>query len=159
MKTDTLWSLQEDVLLAVMQTARRLESLGLEAFHAQKLHPAQFNILNLLAKADGEMEQAKLLEQVVANAASITVVLARLAKRGLIESRGRPEDRRCKQLHLTAAGRKVWVSARRHYEQTVEEIFKGLTKVELLQTSELLEKLSQRANEGRHAARQRRPEA
>lgn len=76
--------------------AERLEPLGLKASHV--------GILRAVAEADGLSQQA-LGEKLGMFPSRLVAVLDEMERRGLVERRDRPTDRRSYALHLTEAGR------------------------------------------------------
>jgi DNA-binding MarR family transcriptional regulator len=81
---------------AAMRFAERLAPLELTPPHA--------GILNVIDKADGLSQQA-LGEKLGMFPSRLVSVLDELERRGLVERRDSPADRRSYALHLTAAGR------------------------------------------------------
>jgi len=77
---------------------------------------------------------------------SITTAVDRLERRGLVERRNDPGDRRTRVVHLTDAGRRMIACAFADHEKAMEEAAAGLTAAEREQLIELLKKL------GLHAA-------
>jgi DNA-binding MarR family transcriptional regulator len=110
------------------------------------LRPVEFTILVLVAFNPGAT--AKHLAQALALAApNITILLDRLAERGLLERVRSQADRRAQHIHLTAAGASL---ARRAHAVSMtmeEEVLRHLSEAERAMLLELLQKV----------ARQRRP--
>lgn len=77
--------------------------------------------------------------------ASITAAVDRLERKGLVERRNDPTDRRARVVHLTAAGTKLIEGAFADHESAIEHATSGLTAAERAQASELLKKLGLRA--------------
>src|ERR1700760_1411300 len=83
---------------AAARFAERLEPLGLKPPHA--------GILRVIRQADGLSQQA-LGEKLGMFPSRLVGVLDELERRGLVERRDNPSDRRSYALHLTDAGRDV----------------------------------------------------
>lgn len=69
--------------------------------------PMQFSALNALVHHDG-IDQARLAEHVAVDRATLGGIVDRLEKKGLIERRVAPNDRRARILSLTVAGRALF---------------------------------------------------
>ncbi len=72
---------------------------------------------------------------------SITAAVDRLEKKGLVERRNDPEDRRARVVHLTEAGRKLISCAFADHEAAMERATAALTPEERWQAADLLKKL------------------
>ena len=95
-------------------------------FQPHGLTGAQFNILNLLAVRDGRMDQAVLVDLLLVGKSSISIVLNRMVRDGLIEREEHARDRRQVVLILTRKGRALWKKISPRYEASVERIFGAL---------------------------------
>lgn len=78
---------------------------------------------------------------------SITVAVDRLEKKGLVERRADPGDRRARVVHLTEAGDRLIRCAFADHEAAMERATSGLTPEERTQTAELLKKLGLHARD------------
>ena len=72
---------------------------------------------------------------------SITAAVDRLEKKGLVERRSDPGDRRARVVHLTEAGRKIIGCAFAGHEAAMERAARGLSAEERERAAELLKKL------------------
>lgn len=72
---------------------------------------------------------------------SITTAVDRLERRGLVERRNHPEDRRARVVHLTATGRKIIECAFANHEAALARATSGLSADEREQAAALLKKL------------------
>jgi len=72
---------------------------------------------------------------------SITAALDRLERKGLVERRNHPEDRRARVVHLTAAGRKIIACAFADHEAAMARATRGLSAAERKRAAALLKKL------------------
>jgi DNA-binding MarR family transcriptional regulator len=98
--------LQEATLLAFAWTWERLEQVGRDFFPRFGITEAQFNVLMILADyPDRRFRQHELASILVVNRASAGNVLERMERKGLIERREDPEDRRAVRVALSRAGR------------------------------------------------------
>jgi len=76
---------------------------------------------------------------------SITTAIDRLERKGMVERRNHPNDRRARVVHLTPAGRKLITCAFADHERAIEQAAAGLTAAERAQAAALLKKLGLRA--------------
>jgi MarR family 2-MHQ and catechol resistance regulon transcriptional repressor len=76
---------------------------------------------------------------------SITTAIDRLERKGMVERRFDPEDRRTRVVHLTPAGRKLISCAFADHEAAMERAASGLTAAERGEAVALLKKLGMRA--------------
>jgi MarR family 2-MHQ and catechol resistance regulon transcriptional repressor len=72
---------------------------------------------------------------------SITAAVDRLERKGLVERRHDPADRRARIVHLTAPGRKLIACAFAAHESAMERAASGLTPAERKRAAGLLRKL------------------
>ena len=79
--------------------------------------------------------------------ASLYPILYRLERKGLVERRTDPSDRRTRVVHLTAAGRKLIACAFADHERAMEIAASGLNRSERAETIALLKKMGLRAQE------------
>jgi DNA-binding MarR family transcriptional regulator len=115
-----------DLLVALLLVRNALEKRSDAFFQPFGLTDAQFNILNLLAISKGPMDQLALTERLLVGKSSISIVLNRMVKAGLIQRREHPSDRRQVVLALTRRGRELWRKISPLYEKGVEEVFGSL---------------------------------
>lgn len=117
-----------DVLVALLLLQNAMERRSENFFQDFGLTGAQFNILNLLAAADGSLDQLALTERLLVGKSSISIVLNRMVKAGLITRREHAGDRRQVVLVLTPKGRALWRRITTRYETEVQDIFGSLPK-------------------------------
>ncbi len=115
-----------DLLVALLIVQNLMERRSDSFFQAFGLTGAQFNILNLLGVNDGRMEQAALVDLLLVGKSSISIVLNRMVRDGLVKRGEHPKDRRQVVLLLTARGRTLWRKISPSYEKGVKEIFGAL---------------------------------
>ncbi len=72
---------------------------------------------------------------------SITAAIDRLERKGLVERRDDPGDRRSRIVHLTASGRNVIECAVADHEAAMDRAASGLTPAERKRAADLLRKL------------------
>jgi DNA-binding MarR family transcriptional regulator len=117
-----------DVLIGFLIMQRAIERRSDLFFAEHGLTDAQFNILNLLASSGGSMGQFALTERLLVGKSSISIVLSRMTKAGLIERQKHAMDQRQVVLSLSSKGRKLWRKVAPIYQQSVAEVFGELPK-------------------------------
>ncbi len=78
---------------------------------------------------------------------SITAAVDRLERKGLVERRNDPADRRTRVVHLTEPGRKLIACAFADHQAAMERAASALTPAERAEAIGLLKKLGLRAQE------------
>jgi len=121
-------STPHDLLVAFLLVQNALDRRSESFFQSFGLTGAQFNILNLLAVSKGPLDQLTLTERLLVGKSSISIVLNRMVKAGLIERREHPRDRRRVVLTLTRQGLSLWRKISPLYKKGVQEIFGSLPK-------------------------------
>ena len=112
-----------DLLVAFLLVQSHMERRSEAFFQPFGLTAAQFNILNLLGYHDGKMDQSALVERLLVGKSSISIVLNRMVRDGLVQRGEHPKDRRQVVLSLTTKGRTLWRKISPVYEANVEKIF------------------------------------
>jgi DNA-binding MarR family transcriptional regulator len=119
-------------IYASQQFARRISAL--------ELHPPMFRVLNMVDAAEGLSQQA-IGEAIQAPASRMVAIVDELEKRGLIERRPHPSDRRVRALYLTPKGRKVLARGREIARRHEDEITRGMTAADRKHLVALLQKV------------------
>ena len=117
--------------------------------HSLGLGFSDFGVLEVLLHK-GPMPVNTLGAKIRLTSGSITALVDRLEKKGLLERRIDKDDRRTRMVHLTPAGHKLISCAFADHEQAMASATSGLTAEERNQAAELLKKL------GLHAAKMTR---
>ena len=108
--------------------------------HSLGIGFSDFGVLEVLLHK-GPMPVNTLGGKIRLTSGSITALVDRLEKKGLLERREDPADRRSRMVHLTPAGRKLISCAFADHERAMERATAGLTAAEKVQAAELLKKL------------------
>jgi MarR family 2-MHQ and catechol resistance regulon transcriptional repressor len=132
-----LWLVLWKAYDAVREHAdRHIHSLGLGF--------SDFGVLEVLLHK-GPMPVNALGDKIRLTSGSITTLVDRLEKKGLVERRDDKSDRRARVVHLTAAGRKLIGCAFADHEAAMEKATAGLSATEKAEAAELLKKLGKAA--------------
>jgi len=119
---------EHDLLVVLLTLHNAIQRRGDTFFQAYGLTDAQFNILNLIGLAGGPLDQLVLTERLLVGKSSVSIVLNRMVKAGLIQRGEHARDRRRVVLSLTRKGRELWRKITPRYEQGVREIFSALPR-------------------------------
>jgi MarR family 2-MHQ and catechol resistance regulon transcriptional repressor len=111
-----------------------------------KLGDSDFRVLEALLHK-GPLPVNTIGPKVWLTPGSISVAVDRLVKKGLVSRKGRPGDRRVRQVKLTAKGRVLIRRGFREHAAAMENAVRVLSKKERLSLQRLLKKL------GKHAAK------
>ncbi|HET8594091.1 MAG TPA: MarR family transcriptional regulator [Intrasporangium sp.] len=98
-----------EVLSRVSRLARRLDLARGSAFSEQGLEAWAFDVLSALRRAGDpyELSPGQLVQQTLVTSGTMTNRVDRLERRGLVERRPDPGDRRGVHVRLTDTGREV----------------------------------------------------
>ena len=105
------------------------------------LRPVEYTALALIQESPG-LTPARLAEALSVSAPNITVLLARLEKRGFVLRHAHATDRRAQVLTLTESGAQLAVDATKRITEAERAAFASLSRGELFMLNELLCKLA-----------------
>ncbi|MEO5802884.1 MAG: MarR family transcriptional regulator [Verrucomicrobiota bacterium] len=129
-------------LLQLLRTAETLWNASRVFFDRWKLSPSQFNVLNLLYLNSAGCTQIELSRLLIMHRSNITGLVDRLEKRGLLQRKDNPADRRAYKVMLTAAGRKLIEKILPDYYQAAENVWDNFPRTRTTQLVGDLQKLS-----------------
>jgi DNA-binding MarR family transcriptional regulator len=129
-------------LLQLLRTAENLWNASRLFFDRWELSPSQFNILNLLNMNPDGCTQVELSRLLIMHRSNITGLVDRLEKRGLLQRKDDPADRRAYKVVLTSAGRKLIEKILPDYYDAAEKIWGNFPMTRTKQLVADLEKLS-----------------
>jgi DNA-binding MarR family transcriptional regulator len=131
----------EDLGMAPALCARRLYQLGaaMVAVHTlqARLSPAQFAALQAVHNQPG-LDQRALAGQIAQDASTTTVLVDKLAERGLLVKGFAPADSRTRLLSLTEAGREVLAKLQPQVRKAQAALLRPLPRAEQLQFMRML---------------------
>jgi DNA-binding MarR family transcriptional regulator len=104
------------------------------------LQPPLFRVLNLVDAAEGRSQQ-EIARAVQAPPSRMVGFVDELERRGLVERRADPDDRRVRALYLTPAGREALARGREVARRHEAELTAGLSEAERERLVELLRKV------------------
>jgi DNA-binding MarR family transcriptional regulator len=121
-KEETLYGLFKDV---IKEHFRRREKLLSDL----KLYRGQAPVLLLLSERNG-LTQKEIAEELKIKPSTVTLILRRMRKRGLISSVRDERDKRYTKIYLTEEGKKFICKLKRVFKQLEEECFKDFSEEE-----------------------------
>jgi DNA-binding MarR family transcriptional regulator len=101
--------------------AEKLDAIGLT--------PASFGVLNLLGKRDAMIQQ-EIGKAMGIDPSTMVALLDGLEGAGLVTRRPHPDDRRARDVVITAKGRKALERGRKLNDEVEDEVLQGLSKTE-----------------------------
>ncbi|MCM3710114.1 MarR family winged helix-turn-helix transcriptional regulator [Sporosarcina luteola] len=105
-----------------------------------KLNPTEFAVLELLYHK-GRQPIQKIGQKILLSSGSMTYVVDKLEKKGLIERVYCTEDKRITYMSITAAGKELIEEIFPSHEEKINELMSALSKTEQDTAIELLRKL------------------
>src|SRR6476646_10409858 len=137
------------VWLVFMKAFQALFPHAEESIKRTELGDSDFRVLEALLHK-GPLPVNTIGPKVWLTPGSISVAVDRLVKKGLVSRKDHPDDRRVRQVELTAKGRALIVRGFREHDAAMEKAMRVLSKNERLTLLRLLKKL------GKHAAETRK---
>jgi DNA-binding MarR family transcriptional regulator len=131
-------TLRYEAVLRLLRTANVIWDTSRLFFEQWQLSPSQFNVLNLLHANPRGCSQTELGRQLLTHRSNVTGLVDRLEKRGLVERRAAPGDRRVYRVLLTSAGETLLRSILPQYHAEAESLWDGVSNQGI---SELLDTL------------------
>ncbi|WP_181350181.1 MarR family winged helix-turn-helix transcriptional regulator [Thalassobacillus sp. CUG 92003] len=134
-------------LFVVLSKAERaVADLVKDDIRHHGLNPTEFGVLELLYH-NGEQPLQKIGEKILLASGSITYVVDKLEKKGLLERKACPEDRRITYAAITEAGEQLLKRIFPDHWKQIEAITDGLSTEEKEQAIALLKKLGKYADQ------------
>lgn len=118
---------------------QRLKPMGLSQ--------VQWRVLLMLARLEDAPRQGELAERIGVEGPTLVKLLDRMARRGWVQRKPSPEDRRCKTVHLTPKARGVVQKIRRVTLSFRNELFAAVPAADLRLCTHTLQALLSRAEE------------
>jgi len=129
-------------LLQLLRTSESLWNASRVFFGRWDLSASQFNILNLLHMTPDGCTQIELSRLLIMHRSNITGLVDRLEKRGLLQRKDNPTDRRAYKVVLTSTGRKLIEKILPDYYAAAASIWNNFPVARTKQLVSDLEKLS-----------------
>ena len=136
------------VWLVLMKAFQALMPHAAESIARTELGDSDFRVLEVLLHK-GPLPVNTIGPKVWLTPGSISVAVDRLARKGLVSRNDHPDDRRVRQVELTAKGRTLITRGFREHAAAMETAISILSKNERLTLLRLLKKLGKHAAEAR----------
>lgn len=141
-------STQQRALVAIMSAAGRLRRQAGCLFEGHGISSSQYNVLRILRGAGGELPTMTIRDRMMDPEPSITRLVDRLEKRGLLERVACAEDRRRVDCRLTEAGTELLSELDKPVDDADRQLMRGLSERELKTLADLLDRVAQGEPEG-----------
>ena len=128
-------------MIALHQTARKIELKILALYKEHHVTPAQYGVLEVLYYK-GQLSIAELIKLMMATNGNMTVVIKNLVQRGWVDRTCDPHDKRSSLVELTIAGQEFIEQVLPQHTAFVQELFSNLSMSELEQLTKLLQKIN-----------------
>lgn len=126
----------------IIYSASWMSSFHLQVLKKFNLSIQQFNILRILKGRHPEPATVKLLtERMIDKMSNASRLVEKLKQKGLVERSSCPEDRRRVDIAITEKGEKIVAQASKVLESELGNVFSVLTKKEVKQLNDLLDKM------------------
>ena len=119
---------------------------GFTASGLEGVKPAYLGVLLSLWQEDGQ-KGIDLGRRAGLEPSTMTGLLDRMERDGLIARSADPNDRRVQQIHLTRQGKSVQAAVLRVVDQTLASVFAGVSERELSLTKNVLRRILANAHE------------
>lgn len=110
------------------------------------MRPSDFEILEALYHK-GRLTVREVSEAVLINTGSITYVIDKLEKRGLIERSNCKDDRRVVYIHITDEGKQLMDEIFPEHQRVIEEMMFGISDEEKATVIDVLKRIGRKAQE------------
>jgi DNA-binding MarR family transcriptional regulator len=121
----------------LVQVCRAQRNLAAAALDALNIHVGQENLVYRLAAEEG-VSQTQLASSLCLDASTVTKMLARLERDGVIERRSDADDARILRVYLTPRGKALVQPVLNVWRQMEERITHGMSEAEILLLRRLL---------------------
>jgi DNA-binding MarR family transcriptional regulator len=129
--------LEPEIGPLLVQICRAQRNLAAAALDAINMHVGQENLVYRLAAEEG-VSQAQLAGVLCLDASTVTKMLLRLERDGVVERRSDAEDARILRVYLTLHGKALVKPVLDIWRQMEERITQGMSEAELLLLRRLL---------------------
>lgn len=103
----------------------------------------QWYVLQVLA-TQGPTNQRDITHDLEIERATLSAVISALVRKGLVEQLPDPKDQRQKVLHITPAGRELWISLPDPIAMIAEIAFEGVTEADIAAMNRVLREATAR---------------
>jgi DNA-binding MarR family transcriptional regulator len=90
------------------------------------IHPGQYPLLELLHSSQG-MSQHEIARKLIIKPSTLTVMLKRLERDGMVDKQRDPNDKRIFRIYLSPLGEEVLADGNRQFMRLEEELYQGFS--------------------------------
>ncbi|MDR7078331.1 MarR family 2-MHQ and catechol resistance regulon transcriptional repressor [Neobacillus niacini] len=130
--------------LLLMQTSKAIQDRIREEMTKNNLSITEFSVLEVLYYHEKQTIQ-QIGSRILISSGSMTYVIDKLEKRGLLMRNDCQNDRRVIHITLTDTGKELMMEIMPKHQDLIDHIFDSLTSVEVETITNLLEKVKNRA--------------
>ena len=117
------------LVLNIIKTANRLQSVGNVFFKPFGITSSQYNILVLLRSKKEGMSQVEISKNMLVSRSNITSLIDKLEKSGLVKRMDKENDRRRDEINITSKGLELIKKIeKKYYEQVNKVVPKSIEK-------------------------------
>ncbi len=133
------------VFQAYMQALNVHRLLIVRAMASEGAHPGQAFCLRILARSEG-ISQRDLAERMHLAAPTVTTMLQKMEKAGIVVRRSDEVDQRLTRVTLTDGGRRMAGDVRRVLARTIASVLEGMSEADRLEFERLLRLFAENAS-------------
>ncbi|HAM81902.1 MarR family winged helix-turn-helix transcriptional regulator [Ornithinibacillus bavariensis] len=130
--------------IVLMKASKSVQELIKKDISNYGMRTSDFEILEVLYHK-GKLTVREVSEAVLINTGSITYVIDKLEKKGLIERNNCKDDRRVVYIQITAEGRKLMDDIFPQHQKVIEALFDGVAEEDKKTMIEVLKTVGQKA--------------
>src|SRR5271155_1289887 len=123
------WGERSGVLLTILSSQRAILRAMTASAAKEEITLQQFSVLGVLART-GPVPMSRLSTELRVSPPNITGVVDRLEKKELVKRLASLDDRRKKEIQLTAKGEGAYERVRKGYSASIQESLDALTREE-----------------------------
>lgn len=137
-------SLAQEAIVAIMRTADEVKRKQHATLASHGITIQQYNVLRILRGAGDEpLPTLEIADRMIEHAPGVTRLIDRLIEKGLVCREDCPEDRRVVYCRITATGLDLLSELDVPVQEGADRQLMGLTKEEVRQLIELMDKVRQ----------------
>ncbi|WP_036689266.1 MarR family winged helix-turn-helix transcriptional regulator [Paucisalibacillus globulus] len=134
--------------VVLMKASKSLQEVTKDDISNHGMRMSDFEILEALYHKD-RLTVREVSEAVLINTGSITYVIDKLEKKGLIERSNCKDDRRVVYIQITDEGKKLMDNIFPAHQRVIEELFEGISEEEKDTVIKVLKHVGKKAAQGK----------
>ncbi|MBM4763591.1 MarR family transcriptional regulator [Bacillus sp. B15-48] len=136
---------RKESYLLLMKTSKDIQERIKQELVKDKLNITEFSVLEVLY-LKGIQTINQIGDSILISSSSMTYVIDKLEKRGLLKRSACPDDRRAIHVNLTDLGKELMEDIMPRHEQFIHQIFESISHDEEETVIKLLNKLRKKIN-------------